>query len=215
MNWRSRYVLVSLLIVGIVLVASAGIWIYLINHSQNPPTGQWVHLPPLKPGQPTPTAPAGSYLFKDTTGGFVFYRFPATPPAILTWATYRNQQDGYVIDYPSNWMRVESSSNGHTVLAFYPPGTNLKENVPGGPQGISLRWVETYQPVVSKDTTITDIKPITIDKISGQLYTQAALGAAIIVTFPLKGGGFVMTADATSDILMYAFQHMLASLKFT
>jgi len=216
MNWHSPRFLVVLLLICIALVVSVGVWtgIILVNRSQqNSQTSQsqWVH---FSLGA-TPTVPADGYFFKDTTGGFIVYQSPATPLATITWSSYRSQQDGYTIDYPSNWIRVETSSNGHTSLAFYPPGTDLKENVPGGPQGIDFRWTETYQPTELTDTTITDIKPVTIDGITGQLYTQAALGSAIIVTFPLKGEGFIITADATSDILIYVFQHMLASLKFT
>jgi hypothetical protein len=214
-NTRRRYLTILLLIIGIVLFTSTGIWAYLDVRSQKQniqtSQSQWIQLPP----NATPTLPANGYLFKDTTGGFVLYQMPATPPASFTWATYRNPQDGYVIDYPSNWMRVETFSNGHTVFAFYPPGTDPNENVPGGPQGVSFRWSETYQPVVQTDTTITDIKPVTIDGVTGQLYTQRSLGATIIVTFPLKGQGFIFITDATSDILIYVFQHMLASLKFT
>jgi hypothetical protein len=217
MNWRSPRFLIPLLIVCIVLVISAGIWIYLVNRSQNRQSNrsqssqnQWVHLPPSV----TPTIPANGYLFKDPAGRFVVYHVPATPSATIIWMTYRNQQDGYAIDYPSNWTQIQNPSNGHTGMAFYPPGTNLNENVPGGPKGIGFRWIETSQTPVPTDPTITNIKPITINGITGQLYTQGSLGAAIIVTFPYKGGSFILTTDADSDVLIYAFQHMLESLKF-
>src|SRR5205807_117950 len=129
MNWRSARFLIPLFIVCAVLTISAGVWIYLVHRSQNSPSSQWVHLPPRKPGQPTPTAPADGYLFKDPAGGFVVYHVPTNPPVTITWMTDRNQQDGYAIDYPSNWIQVKDSPNGHIGMAFYPPGTNLNENV--------------------------------------------------------------------------------------
>ncbi len=159
MNWRSARSLVALLIVCIVLAINTGIWIYLVNRSQTSQSSQWAHLPPSKPGQPTPTPPAGG-------------------------------------------------------LAFYPQGTNLNENEPGGPKGIGFRWIKTPQIPLPSDPSITDINSVTIDGITGQLYTQTSLGASITVIFPYKGGSFIMTADADSDVLIYAFQHMLESLKF-
>ena len=185
----------------------------MANRSQNLQNSQWVHIPPGKPGQPSPTAPGRGYLFKDPAGGFVAYNLPTTSPATITWVTYNNQQDGYTIEYPSNWIQVKDSSNGHAGLAFYPPGTNLNENVPGGSKGIGFRWVES-QISVPSDQTIANIKSITVNGITGQLYTQASLGETITVTFPYKGGSFILTADAGSDTLIYVFQHMLYSLKF-
>src|SRR6266566_7981137 len=214
MNWRSARFLVALLIVCIVLAINTGIWIYLVNRSQTSQSSQWAHLPPSKPGQPTPTPPAGGYLFKDSSGGYVVYHVPTNPPTSITWMTDRNQQDGYAIDYPSNWIQVKDTPNEHLGMAFYPQGTNLNENEPGGPKGIGFRWIKTPQIPLPSDPSITDINSVTIDGITGQLYTQTSLGASITVIFPYKGGSFIMTADADSDVLIYAFQHMLESLKF-
>lgn len=212
MNWRSSRFVVLLLIICIILLVSAGIWTYLAIRSPNRQASQsqWVHLPPGA----TPTIPANAYLFKDPMGALVVYYLPATPPATITWTTYQNQQDGYTIDYPSNWMKIETSSDGHIGLALYPPGTNLNENVPGGPEGIGLRWMKTYQSPAPTDPTITYIKPITIDGVTGQLYTQGSLENAIIAIFAYKGESFILTTDTGSDVIIYAFQHMLDSLKF-
>ena len=212
-NWRSPRFFILLIVVCVALVTSIGIGTYLINHSQSSPNTQWVRLPPSTPGQPTPTAPPGGYLFKDAAGGFVVYHVPITPPSPITWMTYRNQQDGYTIDYPSNWVEVKSPSNGHDGFVFYPPGTDPHENVPSGPKGIGLGWTDTHMPVPT-DPTVADSKSITIDGVHGQLYTQAGLGATITVIFPYKGGSFTLIADANSDTLIYVFQHMLDSLRF-
>ncbi len=213
MNWRSRRFLGLTAIICIILATSVGTWIYLVNRSQNASSNQWIHLPSSKPGQPAPTAPPNGYLFRDASGGFVVHNLPEKPPTTITWMTYRNQQDGYAIDYPSNWIQIKNSSNGHDGQALYPPGTNLNENVPGGPKGIGFRWVETQIPVPTDQAT-ANLKPITINGVTGQIYTQAALGATIGVIFPYKGGSFILTADADSDTLIYVFQHMLDSLKF-
>ncbi len=218
MNLRSPRFLVTLMIICILLLAGAGIWAYQATRSQNTKTsqsqdtqtGQWVHLPPGV----TPTIPANGYLFKDPMGGLVLYHLPATPPSTITWAAYHNQQDGFTLDYPSNWMKIETPSNRHIGLALYPPGTNLNENVPGGPEGIGLRWATTYQPPAPADPTIIDIKYITLDGVKGQLYTRGSLGIAIIASFAYKGESFMLTTDAESDLLIYVFQHMLDSLKF-
>ncbi len=191
-TWRSpRFFLMALLIICAVLAVFAGIGIYLIHHSQT-----------------------GEYISKDITGRPGVHHLTTTPPSTITWTKYQNQLDGYTIDYPSNWLRTETSSAGHTGLALYPPGTNLNENVPGGPKGIGFTWVEASQLTVPTNSAITESKPITIDGITGHLYTQRSLGTVITVTFPLKDGGFIMTADATSVVLTSVFQHMLQSLKF-
>src|SRR6266571_3539194 len=124
MNWRSPRFLVLLLLICVVLVVSVGvlIGINLVNRPQIQPTpsNQWAQIPPPKPGQAQPTSPAGAFLFKNATGGFVVYYPPTTPPASITWMAYHNIQDGYTIDYPSNWMKIENTSDGHTDLALYP-----------------------------------------------------------------------------------------------
>lgn len=206
-----RYVAIVLLIVGAVILLSAGIWTYLVSRSQKTQTSQWVHVPPGT----TPTIPANGYLFKDTAGRFVVYYLPSTLPATITWTTYYNQQDGYSIDYPSNWIRIDHPAEGHSGWALYPPGTNLQENVPGSPSGIGFRWISDFQVPSPNDPSIADYKTLTVNGVNGHLYTQTALGSAIIAYFPHRGGSFVITVDATSDLLMYVFQHMLTSLKFS
>jgi hypothetical protein len=136
------------------------------------------------------------------------------PPAPITWTMYSNQQDRYTLDIPSNWQQVATPISGHAGFGFYPPGTNPNNDVPGGPQGIGFRWTDTYQPPSPTDPTITEIQPITINGITGQLYTQSSLGKTILVSFPLHGGSFVISVDADSNLLIYTFHHMLASLKF-
>src|SRR5579859_7112789 len=167
MNWRSPRFLMVLLALFTVLVVAIGaeIWIYLAhqsNQSQNSSNNRWVHLPPVKPGEPTPTTPARGYLFTDGLGGFVVYNLPSTTPVTITWTTYRNQQDGYTIDYPSSWIQVKSTSKGHDWLVFYPPGTDSNANVPGGPKGTGLGWTETQMPIPT-DPTVAGIKPITVN----------------------------------------------------
>src|SRR5690348_3527943 len=105
MKRRSLFVWVSLAIVCIILVVSIGLGVYFVSmgRTQKQITNQWVHVPPGT----TPTVPADGYLFKDATGAFVVYHLPTTPPASITWITYHNQQEGYTIEYPATWIRVE------------------------------------------------------------------------------------------------------------
>ncbi len=212
MKWRSPRVLIPFILLLLLLV-SGGLWIYLRNGIQKSPSvsTNWVHVPPGA----NPTPPSDGYLFKDATGGYVVYHLPATPPAPITWNTYNDQQDGYALDVPSNWEQVETAVGGHPGFAYYPPGTDLNENVPGGAKGIGFRWTTAYQPPSSTDPSITEMQSITINGITGELYTQSSLGNSIIASFPLHGGNFVISVDADSDLLIYVFHHMLESLKFS
>jgi hypothetical protein len=197
MNWHSRRFLGLLISLCLILGVSIGIWVYLSTRPQDASSHQ-----------------INEYLFKNPAGGTVIYHLPATPPVAVTWKNYHNQQDGYSIDYPSNWVQVKDSSNGHSGQAFYPPGTNLNENIPGGAKGIGFRWIGTSQLQIPTDSTITNLPPVTIQGVTGQLYTQASLGKTITAIFPSKGGSFILTGSADSDIFIYVFQHMLESLKF-
>jgi hypothetical protein len=217
---RRLIIAISAIVLLLVLATGVGAWIYLAHRSsqsQAPQkratlTGQWVH---SGPGQPTPTPPAGGYLFKDPTGGYVVYFPPSIVPTNIAWTTFDDTQGGYSINYPSTWVRVDGSSDGFSGLALYPPGTKLDENVPGGPEGIGFGWSQTAQLSPPTDPTVTDTTAIMVDGVAGHLYTQGSLGAAIIATFTHNGGTFVITVDAASDVLIYAFQHMLSSLKFS
>ena len=172
---------------------------------------RWVSLPDSAPGQPTPSLPEGAIAFPNSMGRLVAY----LPSRIVTasWQTYTNDQDGYSVDYPSDWIRVQGSEAGHETITVYPPDADLQQSVPGSSRGISAGVRVDYEPPAPGNPRIANLKSITIDGVSGQLYTVSALGRSIIVAFPLQKGTLVLEADADSDSMIDVFQHMLGSLK--
>jgi hypothetical protein len=80
---------------------------------------------------------------------------------------------------------------------------------------VSYGWVGDYQPPPTSDSSVADMRKMTISGVSGYQFTQAALGANVTAYFPYHNGAFVLTANADSDAAMYAFKHMLTSLTFT
>ncbi|MGH7488247.1 MAG: hypothetical protein ACREMY_22015, partial [bacterium] len=141
--------LLFLLSAGVALaVVAVGIGVFLVLQYQanvsQVPQGRWVRVPTAGPGQPTPTVPANGFVFKDASGASVNYAPPSATPAGFSWSIYHNDQDGYTIEYPQTWTRVDTSSEGHSGLALYPLGTDLHVDVPGGPKGIGMGWVSTF-----------------------------------------------------------------------
>lgn len=179
------------------------------------PLGQWITLPTASAAASTPTLPPGAFLFRGTFGGLVQYVPPSAQPQ-LSWKTYTNQADGYSISYPSDWIVTKSTTNGHQGLSLYPPGTDLHQDVPGGPQGITFGWTNDPNVIPTPtDPDIADLRAITIDGQNGQLYTVASLGRGINAVFPRPSGGYLaLESSAEQDILLVVFQHMLNSLKF-
>jgi len=176
--------------------------------------GQWLPYPSITSGQPAATLPPGAYIFRQPSGGFVEYIPPSTPVA-LAWTTYSNALDGFSVEYPVGWIVVKSSVNGHEGLAVYPPGTDPKANVPGGPAGIGIGWAGNYKLPAQTDPTVADVKLVTIDRLTGEIYTTSDMGTGITAAFPRDGGYVVLGVDARSDTLIAVFQYMLTHLHFS
>lgn len=208
---RHRVPLLAVAIVVIVIGGAAGALVLLRLHA---PQSQWTRVSSSGHGYSAPTAPPSGYVFKDATGAWVTYAPPSSTPPGFTWSSYTNQEDGLTVEYPASWIRVTTTSSQHSGLALYPPGTDLGANAPGGPSGVGLRWFAEYQPPAANDPTVADLHKITVDGREGTLYTQDSLGPSITVVVPDKGGEIVLTADASSNVLIYVFQHVLESMKF-
>lgn len=250
MNWRSPAFLSVLVIVPLLLIG-AGIYFGITRSQPGPQTsnaalpsqspsivlspstssqtgesssGRWLPVPTPAPGQPTPTLPTGALVFKEPFGKEIAYIPSSTTTAQMTWKTYTSQQDGYTIDYPTDWIVAKTIDNGGEGVAFYPPGTDPNADIPGGPKGIMINWIDAYHPPEPSDPTMGDVRSVTVDGVSGQVYTLGALGKAIIAAFPHKQGYLVLTAtltgvtttDVPEDFLIIdVFQHMLFSLRYS
>lgn len=208
-----RVVTLGLLGVAVGALIAGGIFYYL-QRQQDRQTGHWRQAPAVA-GQPSPTAPAGSFLFTGINGNVV-YTPPVDAPDSITWKTDHNTQDGYRIAIPANWVGGLAASGAPEGLRIYcPPGTSSDPAGPGLPPCVSYGWLPDYQPPLASDSSVADVRTLTISGVNGHQFTQAALGAGVTAYFPDNNGTFVLTANADSDAAMYAYQHMLSSLTFS
>jgi hypothetical protein len=206
-----RVVLAVIAAVGLLAGAAGGGYLYQANQNDLR-SGHWVVASPPAAGRPEPTPPPGAFVFKDPGGTPIFYFPPQEPPVSITWQPYHDSSGGFTLQIPGNWASVSPSpalSGGHMVC---PPGADRQADAPGAPSCVSFGWVATYAQPPATDPTVADRRNLTVDGVPGYLYTQSALGTVITVVFPASNHTFVMTTFGTSDALMFAFQHMLATL---
>lgn len=207
-----RALLAAVAVVIVLAAAGGGLTLYLRQqHSLR--TGHWTALVRGVPGQSRPTPPAGAFQFT-SLGGYVDYAPPRVAPIATSWTAYRNAQDGYTVDTASNWQASNTPLDGHAEWLLCPPGTDVSAQEPGPPPCVSYGWVAQHQMPDPADPSVGMEESITRDGVQGTLYTEAGMGASITAVFPHAGGFVYLTADGDADAAMYAFQHMLASLRF-
>ncbi|MEK7572210.1 MAG: hypothetical protein AAB553_08120 [Patescibacteria group bacterium] len=142
------------------------------------------------------------------SGGQTYvYEPPATPPVELVWSRYENQQDNYSLDYPSNWQIVRTEFNNHEALFVYAPGADPEDPAV---QYISFGWAAYYYPPDANYTV-----PVSINRVSGTIYTNGALGSSYIAAaFTYNNGYFALVNNVSDETFVYIFDHMLGSLEF-
>lgn len=209
-----RVMLLSLVAIFLLGGAGAGVLFYL-RHQQDSHIGHWAVFARPAPGQPTPTVPSGAVVFKNVGGTPVLYFPPAEPPVPVTWQSYQDPQHGYRLELPGNWTQLDQSPTLSGARMVCPPGADTQDDAPGAPACVSYGWVPAFALPSASDPTVADLQSLTAGSVRGTLYTESALGTIITAVFPTEGGDVVITTFGNSDALMYAFQHMLASLTFS
>jgi hypothetical protein len=214
---QQRWLAVAAAVLIVLLVGTSA---YLIWHQRgghrstgpapSPASGGWTAASTGGLGQITSL---GAFQFI-SLGGPVLYVPPRAAPIPITWQTYQNDRDGYRLDSAVNWLTVNQPVAGHADWLVCPPGTDLQTPSPGPPPCVNFGWVSQFALPSATDSTVGERTAVTRDGVTGTLFTQTALGASITVVFPTHGGDLVLTADADTDAVMYAFQHMLASIQF-
>lgn len=169
----------------------------------------------VAPGQPTPTIPSGAYGFKDLGGNLIVYYPPTDAPVPVTWQTYRDAQHGYHLEIPGNWTQMTQSPTLSGARMVCPPGADTQLDGPGAPACVNYGWVPTFTLPSPTDPTVTGLRTISAGAVSGYLFSESTIGSVVTAVFPKEGGDVVISAFANSDALLYAFQHMVATLTFS
>jgi hypothetical protein len=199
----------------LLLAGVGGGVLFYLRVQQDARTGHWMTVAPVAPGKPTPTVPPGAYGFTDPGGNPTLYYPPAKAPVAITWNTYQDTAHGFHLELPGNWTQIDQSPVQGGARMVCPPGADTRNDAPGAPECDTYGWVPAFTLPALTDPGVARISTITAGGVSGTLYTESALGTSITAVFPSAGGEVVITTFATSDALMYAFAHMLATLSFS
>ncbi len=165
-----------------------------------PPASTTTDCIAVPPRYTYPAATPAAYLFQDITRQVCFP--PALPPFPFTWQAYTDFQSGFTLDTPKNWIKSTTLVDGIQEQIFAADTGSTSATV-------SLRLQEGQDPYAT-DTSYLQM-PIHRDNHTGVVYTKNASFIAAI--FPLTAGNFILAASRM-DTSLYAFEHMLDSLKF-
>lgn len=150
--------------------------------------------------QITSATPA-AYLFKDKTTQVCY--IPSLPPFPFLWQPYHSSQYGYSIATP-NWTDKSTTTGGQLVHIFMPEDTSATASA------IAFAYYIGQDPLASMSGYLA--QKVTVDEHTGTIYTKGL--SNITAIFQMEKGYFSLTS-AVSDSALYAFQHMLQSLKFS
>ncbi|MBI4059029.1 hypothetical protein HY404_02185 [Candidatus Microgenomates bacterium] len=165
---------------------------------------------------------ANSLMFRDPSGGYIAYSLPSEPLTEPTWTSFTDNQGGYSIEYPKDWIKVAIEQPNQKGFRLCPPTTNLRDQIPGGPKCIEAVLTDSYTLPAEDDPTVANRKEVTVSGVTGHFFTAGALGKSVHAAFPRTGRFLVLTANLTgvssTDLaedgsMIDAFQHVLVSLK--
>lgn len=152
-------------------------------------------------------------VFQNPDGSTTTYVPPGTPPDEVRWARYTNNKDKYAINYPQNWQFVYSiDGSGNEGIALYPSDANLSD--PGAPY-IGFGITDSFLLPGGAGSENSYATQITVDGVSGTLYTNGPLGDSYIAAvMQYSGKYFGLGSSISSETFAYVYYYMLYSLTF-